>query len=221
MKDVWNSPFVVLPLAAIFLGLAIVPFAVWNVDHAAQFYGSFFAAIIAAGAAYSGYFIQNRLSVAKEEKAAKAKHLSEIVDLFFRLRFIQVQLMRANRILDRKLGQTQQPPNDTTPFFPLLDIERNRITLAEITNDLRLHATKALGLPAKVRVVVAGRIYDICEVAEILRNTVSPVQLLTKKNVQSLKGTITKQIKFFDSSANHVREYLKANGAMGEDSAET
>ncbi len=105
-----NPSLLAIPLTTLALGIFIVPFAVWNTDHAAQFFGAFVAALATAIAAFSGFFIQHKLSEEREQKAENKRQLTEVVELFFWLRYIQVSLVRAVKALDKRIEQEDQPP---------------------------------------------------------------------------------------------------------------
>ncbi len=80
-KTVVEKPIVVLPLAAVALGVTLVPFAVWNTDHAAQFYGSFVAALVAAGAVVGGAQVQAAMTRRRDERLERREHVTHLIGL--------------------------------------------------------------------------------------------------------------------------------------------
>lgn len=94
----YREPIVIVPLMAAALGLIFVPFFVWGAATAPQFYGSLFAALIAALAVVGNARLTKSENIRKEQDEAMrlakvdslrllgfTKHLSNILQIFSKL----------------------------------------------------------------------------------------------------------------------------------------
>ena len=97
-----DSPFIILPLCAFAFGLAVVPFWVWGADHAAQFYGSFVAAIVAAGAVVGTTTMQAAFVRRQKRDEARQREVQVATDLFIWLRSrVRCQSIRGSSYSNR------------------------------------------------------------------------------------------------------------------------
>jgi hypothetical protein len=95
-----NSPIVVVPLAFVALGLTLVPFAVADVDHAAQFYGSLVAAFIAAGAIIGTTTMQARFARFERQRQNREEMIAGAVELYGWLAALLSDIAYALRIFE-------------------------------------------------------------------------------------------------------------------------
>jgi hypothetical protein len=102
-NDPWwaQSPIFVVPLSFLALGIVLVPFAVAGTDHAAQFYGSFVAAIVAAGAVVGTTTLQAHLAHNESRRIRREAFLSEALELYAWLSELAGALSYVADVLDR------------------------------------------------------------------------------------------------------------------------
>lgn len=163
-KEPWwaTSPIVVVPLGLFVLGLLFVPFAIWPAPNAAQFYGAFIAAIVAAGAALSGYFIQSELNVRRQRDEKKAAEDQDTLLVFGYIKFLQSRIegIKASFLW---LGYKQKDPLSPGPDDEALTnvkVIRHLNPEIELMQFERL-MTLARAYPISISVALAKLNFDI------------------------------------------------------------
>jgi hypothetical protein len=210
LRILLSPTLLAIPLTALALALVLIPFVVWNVDHAAQFYGSFFAAFIAAAAAFSGYVIQDKLKDEQNEREKREKHKSDLVDLYFWLRHMDRRLNYAMGMIERKLGEIKQPKGDKEAFFDLNDIEKKDFAFGDISSETRIRVHIALSIPGELGITIAENMYEVCDLSDDLKIAVSiePGGKVTLNNLLGMKNIIHKRQKNIQDSAKEVKARL-------------
>jgi len=211
-----NATIIALPLAILALGIIIVPFVVWDTNDAARFSGSFVAAIVSAIAAFSGYFIQHKLTLEREDRAEKSKLGSDFIGLYFWLRNIGTILQYAEGVLERQLKAPNKRPDDHTPFYKLTFVELRTLEFSDIVTDTKNHAATALRLPNHLGFAIAEKLHEICELSADLKtaNEKSPDHKLSFNNVTGIKNIIHKRRTRLVELANDLEAHLKETGDM-------
>jgi hypothetical protein len=202
-----------LGLTTIVLAIFIVPFTVWNTDHAAQFFGSFFAAILAAAAAFSGYFLQHKLTIAREKQSHHQKAYQDITDLYFWLRHIQSRLLRMKKSVEQKLSGANQPKDENESFFAFSKIDIKRMDFADVLKIAADRISCAFHLPSDLRASVVETIYTLCEMADdfTIATAADINEKVSRRTVANLKPFYENHFAKVKDVTDQVEIYMKAN----------
>lgn len=156
------SPLLVVPAGAAALGLVLVPFAITSTDHAAQFYGSLVAALVAAGAVIAGGFVQAHLTQIRDERKLMHDHKNNIVQIFGLLHYAELRLIVMG-VLYSDLSYRQAEPGRPTGS------DKTKLTASDIralisakwSEDWKLLLPAAAGLNRDLAARVIGALYEI------------------------------------------------------------
>jgi hypothetical protein len=152
-----QSPVIIAPIFAIFLALVFLPFAVAGTDKAAEFYGAFAAAIVAAIAVILGASYQAHLTRRRDDEVRVAELVVAAKEIFLWLDKSIFELERAYGRLDEfaarmKLGASPQFPstyeNFRVFFMPISpeEAEAKMVLLSKFPIDLALSISSAIRL---------------------------------------------------------------------------
>ena len=111
-----QSPIVIVPVAGAAFGLALLPFLVAGTEKAAEFYGSFAAAIVAAIAVILGASYQAHLARKRDEELRIADLVSTATEVFLWLERCITELERAAYRLDEFAKRSEAGAASTVPM---------------------------------------------------------------------------------------------------------
>lgn len=143
-----KSPIVVVPIAAIALGLCFVPFAIGNVDHVAQFYGSLMAALVTAIAVLGTTSLSAHLTRQQRREERHEQLLADATEFHAWLDKLRYDLKYVNLVL--------------TKFHPgpiKTEIVRRNVS-PDLRSQLRAHLGIASRLPQPLGHEIVGLLYD-------------------------------------------------------------
>ena len=142
-----RSPIVVLPLCAAAFGLVLVPFLISSADHAAQFYGSFVAALVAALAVVSVAAFNAKLARQQRQEIRREEMLDGALGLYFAMHALAGNFFYLKTVIDGWLELKPVP----------------EITVAELRKGIA-HAGKTIRdyfeIAARIDAPLGG---DLCE----------------------------------------------------------
>ncbi len=197
-----KSPVLAVVLGMGALGLAFVPFAVTSTDHAAQFYGSLVAALVAAGAVIAGGFVQARLTQIRDDRLQLQEHKIQVVQLFGFFQYVEDRLARLERgyahITYKQKDPAKKDREDETILSASLIRRASSINWNQDWKQL-LPAAAALNRELAARVIASlyGIAYEfetfysmsgVLDEHKVYRYLVENVALLAKNRVTETRG---------------------------------
>jgi hypothetical protein len=201
-----RSPIIVVPLSTIALGIVFVPFAVTTTDHAAEFYGAFVAALIAAAAAISGYFVQSAIANNHARLRTEQDEASKVRFCYMYLWHLLTQLQRArlgySAIKYTQLGPAPLPTDQAT--LSAGPIRQMILPIEALAFDVLLSASSPL--PHALGADILGnnlsivseqttfRLLALDDATAPLRSTIVDVLQLIDIRINLLNGLIQKII---------------------------
>ena len=169
------------------MALAFAPFAIWNADHAAQFYGSFIAAFVAAGAVVGNSFLQSRLDRKREDRARLRSSVEAELLLYAYIVFALGKIDRLKRLaraVEFKRGL--DPSNPQAELVALTAEELSNFIPDPNDEDFRRARDHAAKLPLGVVEDVLPQMYRYKDTLEFVRLPKSPKTRLTKSAWESI-----------------------------------
>lgn len=214
-----NSPIVVVPAAAAVFGLVMVPFAVANTDHAAQFYGALVAAFVAAGAVVGGAFYQAELTRQRDNRFAERETLIDAIELFGFLDYY----LRRTRILKNQFSslrfEIEVGANAAeTDFTALTYGDLQKYVISTDVEGWRENLAKASRLPGDMARKLILSIYGLAHVyhTALSIKVEAETDFPTRRDVNRWIDRTTELISNLESSCKMIEDFLKVNKAWTE-----
>jgi hypothetical protein len=191
-KSPWwaKSPITVVPAGLAALGIIFVPFVIGTTDHAAEFYGAFFAAIVAAMAAISGYFIQSSIDERRTRTAVVEEENRDAMLVYTYVVLLLVQVQQASAKLKLVKFRTQPgnlpSPNDVAE--PMAKTLRHVIPKIEaMPFDQIINRSRAFPIPVAFDIAVNS--FEISTEATSYRFMLIPDEGFPSRN--NIEGAAT------------------------------
>jgi hypothetical protein len=195
MED-WRL-IVILPLTIGILAIIAGAFSA-NADHAVQFFGSFTAAIVAAGAVVGGAFYQSKLSMIREDEIRRRAHDEKALFIYSAIRSALNQFEVANSMV-KAVTYSKKKENESDgdlADFTAATLRYVILPFQGMTFDQTMHAGLAyspnLALKISKAAFEAALQYGACRLPEHAdsrqpsRSDIAGLKILITRNIKDL-----------------------------------
>jgi len=200
-------PIVVVPISVATLGLVFVPIFVWGTDHAAEFYGAFVAAIVAAGAVVGTTFLQARLASRERTALRKEEALIYALDTYVWLS----KLISVFAFYETVVGNLLT--ND--PKFQMTASQLRSNINIEVRNELCARTPLAAKLPGKTGHQLLNDLYLAIGLLDTCRCSLTdPTFVVPPHELESRVEIAHKAVRILRFRRAQLALYLVAEGAL-------
>jgi hypothetical protein len=202
-----NSPIVVLTLAAAVLGIIFIPFAIWDTDHAAQFFGSFSAAIVAAIAVIGTTTLQAHFARQQRKEVRREDMLAEALELYAWMFGLAVDIGMVEKILHSR--------RSSTPSMTVAEYRQN------LPLDVRVRLRNRLVIASRLPQPYGHQVVDLLHKVDSVIDTISYMLLLSdpKFSLSDSERESRRQLAYYYQRLIHwerakLGEYLVREDAL-------
>lgn len=211
-----SEPIVVVPVSLAFATLMFVPFVVTDTDHAAQFYGAFVAAIIAAGAVVGNSFFQARLVDRRASLDRKHLDAQHALYLYGYIETLKAWLQGSAKLwaalkYNMPVG-TNPSPNDAT--ISSVEVLRRGIK-PDAESELQNALSLATSLPPEIAAPITITIFStIHEWPNYRLNFLHPQSHPERRLIEPLIALANSRVTTLDAVSLQLRDHLRKMGYL-------